>query len=167
MSEIPHFNFGICLSRSFVFSHPLCFFNILKECSGLLDVVKGFHLPSVKPRWVDITDAWPEVGIYKIKVRFKGAELSILHSRDYRVRIHYRRDSSGNNEAEHTVWYTQYRRWCDWEMDWEMTKMKYYQFLNKISMHSNLWKTMHGLWPLKCGTELMELLYLVNLWMFF
>ena len=76
-----------------------------RYCEILLDALKGLGLPPVKPRWVelDITDAGPGVGVSNSEVRFRDAELAIIHNSDYRVRVHNSSDSSGDNEAERTT----------------------------------------------------------------
>ncbi|CAH3158915.1 unnamed protein product, partial [Pocillopora meandrina] len=41
-------------------------------------------LPPVKPRWADLTDAGPGVGVSNYEVRFRDAELARVHNSDYR-----------------------------------------------------------------------------------
>ena len=69
---------------------------------AVIHYLKQYSLPPVKPRWADITDAGPGVGVSNSEVRFRDAEMAIIHDSDYRVRIHNSRDGSGDNEAERT-----------------------------------------------------------------
>ena len=56
----------------------------------------------MKPRWADLTDAGPGVGVSNYEVRFRDAELARIHNSDYRVRCHRSRGDSGQGEAERT-----------------------------------------------------------------
>ena len=60
------------------------------------------HLPPVKPRWADFTDAGPGVAVSNFEVSFRDAELARLYSSDYRIRVHRAAGDSGQNEAERT-----------------------------------------------------------------
>ena len=78
-------------------------FNDILLCSNeILAFIKRLDLPAVKPRWADVTDAGPGVGVSNFEVRFRDAEMALIHNSDYRVRIHNSRDGSGDNEAERT-----------------------------------------------------------------
>ena len=60
------------------------------------------NLPRVKPRWADLTDAGPGVGVSNFSVQFRDAELARLYNSDYRIRCHRSRGDSGQGEAERT-----------------------------------------------------------------
>jgi len=62
-------------------------FEDLSLCSRSLQ-----QLPPVKPRWVQLTDAGPEVGVSNFSVRFRDAELVRLFNTDLRERCHRSRD---------------------------------------------------------------------------
>ena len=64
--------------------------------------MKELKLPPVKPRWVQLTDAGPGVGVSNFSVRFCNAELVRLFNLDLQERCHRSRDDSGQNEAERT-----------------------------------------------------------------
>ena len=60
------------------------------------------NLPLLRPKWADITDAGPGVGVSNFEVRFRDAEFARIHSRDYLIRVHRSREDSGQNKAERT-----------------------------------------------------------------
>jgi len=64
--------------------------------------MSDLRLPTVKPRWTDLTDAGPGVGVSNYEIRFRDAELARIHNSDYRVRCHRSRGDSGQGEAERT-----------------------------------------------------------------
>ena len=75
----------------------------LKDTSNeLFDIFDNLKLPKVKPKWADLTDAGPGVGVSNYLVRFRDAELARLYNSDYRVRCHRSRGDSGQGEAERT-----------------------------------------------------------------
>jgi hypothetical protein len=74
----------------------------LQYSDAIITFIRGLNSPAIKPRWIDITDAGPGVGVSNFAVRFKDAEIAIIHNSDYRVRVHNSRDGSGDNEAERT-----------------------------------------------------------------
>ena len=76
--------------------------SILMKCTELLDLIKLMHLPLVKPRWAEFTDAGPGVGVNNLEVSFRDAELARIYSSDYRIRVHRANGDSGQNEAERT-----------------------------------------------------------------
>ena len=65
----------------------------------VLQTLNKLQLPPVKPRWAQLTDAGPGVGVSNILVRFSDAELVRLFNTDLRE-CHRSRDDSGQNEAE-------------------------------------------------------------------
>ena len=71
-------------------------------CKQGLDILSDLCLQPAKPRWVDLTDAGPGVGVSNYEVRFRDAELARIHNSDYRVRCHRSRGDSGQGEAERT-----------------------------------------------------------------
>ena len=60
------------------------------------------HLPLVKPRWAEFTEAGPGVGVSNFEVSFRYAELARIYSSDNRIRVHRAAGDSGQNEAERT-----------------------------------------------------------------
>lgn len=76
--------------------------NVTTSCKHGLEVLGDLCLPPVKPRWADLTDAGPGVGVSNYEVRFRDAELARIHNSDYRVRCHRSRGDSGQGEAERT-----------------------------------------------------------------
>ena len=75
---------------------------VSNACKRGLEIVSDLCLPLVKPRWADLTDAGPGVGVSNYEVRFRDAELARIHNSDYRVRYHRSRRGSGQGEAERT-----------------------------------------------------------------
>ena len=75
---------------------------VTSSCKHGLEVLGDLCLPPVKPRWADLTDAGPGVGVSNYEVRFRDAELARVHNSDYRVRCHRSRGDSGQGEAERT-----------------------------------------------------------------
>ena len=63
---------------------------------------ENLKLPKVKPRWADLTDAGPGVGVSNYLVRFRDTEMARLYNSDYRVRCHRLRGDSGQGKAERT-----------------------------------------------------------------
>ena len=66
----------------------------------MMNSLRNFDLPAVKPFICDLSDAGPGVGVSNLEVRFRDAELARLHQSDYQIRIHRSRDDSAQNEAE-------------------------------------------------------------------
>jgi len=111
----------------------------------------------VKPRWAEITDTGPGVGVCNSEVRFRDAEKAIIHDSDYRVQIHNSRDSSENNEAERTNSAIGDSVIDDATLQWE----KYPKFHNltdeqiaSMTMNESMrhmkhkgWRIMHSLLP--------------------
>lgn len=75
---------------------------LLMRCQDIFSFVSDLKLPPVRPKWADLTDAGPGVGISNLEVRFRDAEFARVHCKDYRVRVHRSRGDSGQNEAERT-----------------------------------------------------------------
>ena len=71
-------------------------------CRDILTTIKDLQLPSVKPRWCDLTDAGPGVGVSNFEVKFRDAEMCRMFGSDYRIRLHRSRGDSGQGEAERT-----------------------------------------------------------------
>ena len=71
-------------------------------CNSIISVVRELKLPLVKPKWCDLTDAGPGVGISNFEVKFRDAELCRIYQSDYRIRVHRSRGDSGQGEAERT-----------------------------------------------------------------
>ncbi|CAB4042502.1 Transient receptor potential cation channel subfamily A member 1 [Paramuricea clavata] len=71
-------------------------------CEDILMIIKDLQLPTVKPRWCDLTDAGPGVGVSNFEVKFRDAEICRMFSSDYRIRLHRSRGDSGQGEAERT-----------------------------------------------------------------
>ena len=66
------------------------------------EIFENLKLPKVKPKWADLTDAGPGVGVSNYLVRFRDAEIARFYNSDYRVRCHRSRGDSGQGEAERT-----------------------------------------------------------------
>ena len=47
-----------------------------------------FNFHPVKPRKADFTDAGPGVPVTNIDVKFRDAEITIIHNSDYRIRCY-------------------------------------------------------------------------------
>jgi hypothetical protein len=71
-------------------------------CLDLLEILEDLKLPIVRPRWCDLTDAGPGVGVSNFEVKFRDAELCRVFNSDHRIRVHRSRGDSGQNEAERT-----------------------------------------------------------------
>ena len=52
-----------------------------------------FHL--VKPRKADCTDDGPGISVTNTDVKFRDAEITVIHNPDYCIRCHRSRDDSG------------------------------------------------------------------------
>ena len=74
----------------------------IATCNGLLEKLAELKLPPVKPRWADFTDAGPGVGCSNFEVRFRDAELALIHNSDHRILAYPSRGNSADNEAERT-----------------------------------------------------------------
>ncbi|CAB4000377.1 nuclease HARBI1 [Paramuricea clavata] len=68
----------------------------------LLLTLAELKLPIVQPRWCDLTDAGPGVGVSNFEVKFRDAELCRIFNSDHRIHVHHSRGDSGQNEAERT-----------------------------------------------------------------
>ena len=71
-------------------------------CKNILVTIENLQLPIVKPRWCDLTDAGPGVGVSNFEVKFRDAEMCRMFNSDYRIRLHRSRGDSGQGEAERT-----------------------------------------------------------------
>ena len=71
-------------------------------CHDILEILVDLKLPIVRPRWCDLTDAGPGVGVSNFEVKFRDAELCRVFNSDHRIRVHQSRGDSGQNEAERT-----------------------------------------------------------------
>lgn len=67
-------------------------------CRKLLDCLEELELPPIKPRWCDLTDAGPGVGVSNLEVRFRDAEMARIWNSDYRIRVHRAREDSGQED---------------------------------------------------------------------
>ena len=74
----------------------------IATCNGLLEKLAELKLPPVKPTWADFTDAGPGVGCSNFEVRFRDAELALIHNSDHRILAYPSRENSADNEAERT-----------------------------------------------------------------
>ena len=54
----------------------------IATCNGLLEKLAELKLPPVKPTWADFTDAGRGVGCSNFEVRFRDAELALIHNTD-------------------------------------------------------------------------------------
>ena len=55
---------------------------VTSSCKHGLEVLGDLCLPPVKPRWADLSDAGPGVGVSNYEVRFRDAELARVHNSD-------------------------------------------------------------------------------------
>ena len=76
--------------------------DVATSCRNILTTIQNLQLPSVKPRWCDLTDAGPGVGVSNFEVKFRDAEMCRMFNSDYRIRLHRSRGDSGQGEAERT-----------------------------------------------------------------
>ena len=81
---------------------PQCSNAIGVTCTNMYDALLKLKLPRIKPRWADLTDAGPGVGVSNFGVRFRDAEIAPMFNSDYRKRCHRSRGDSGQGEAERT-----------------------------------------------------------------
>ena len=75
---------------------------VATSCQDILTTIQNLELPSVKPRWCDLTDAGPGVGVSNFEVKFRNAEMCRMFNSDYRIRLHRSRGDSDQGEAERT-----------------------------------------------------------------
>ena len=126
---------------------------VTTSCKHGLEVLGDLCLPPVKPRWADLTDAGPGVGVSNYEVRFRDAELARIHNSDYRVRCHRSRGDSGQDEAERTnsaisdalvdgatLEWEKYRRFEDLsEEEIKQMSLQSYEEYEKKRMEKNAW----------------------------
>ncbi|PFX12861.1 Transient receptor potential cation channel subfamily A member 1 [Stylophora pistillata] len=126
---------------------------VTSSCKHGLEVLGDLCLPPVKPRWADLTDAGPGVGVSNYEVRFRDAELARVHNSDYRVRCHRSRGDSGQGEAERTnsaisdalvdgatLEWEKYRRFEDLsEEEIKQLSLQSYEEYEKKRMEKNAW----------------------------
>ena len=126
---------------------------VTTSCKHGLEVIGDLCLPPVKPRWADLTDAGPGVGVSNYEVRFRDAELARIHNSDYRVRCHRSRGDSGQGEAERTnsaisdalvdgatLEWEKYRRFEDLsEEEIKQMSLQWYEEYEKKRMEKNAW----------------------------
>ena len=126
---------------------------VTSSCKHGLEVLGDLCLPPVKPRWADLTDAGPGVGVSNYEVRFRDAELARVHNSDYRVRCHRSRGDSGQGEAERTnsaisdalvdgatLEWEKYRRFEDLsEEEIKQLSLQSYEECEKKRMEKNAW----------------------------
>lgn len=108
----------------------------------------------MRPKWADLTDAGPGVGVSNFQVRFRDAEFARIHCSDYRVRVHRSRGDSGQNEAERTnsaigdsivdggtIDWNFYKK-CDDISDEELESLslEQYEKYEKERMQKNAWR---------------------------
>ena len=76
--------------------------NLSENVKGILDKIDAQKLPPPRPRVIESTDAGSGVGSNNFHVRFRDAEIALLHNSTIRTRIHLATDDQGQNEAERT-----------------------------------------------------------------
>ena len=76
--------------------------DVATSCRNILTTIQNLQLPSVKPRWCDLTDAGPGVGVSNFEVEFRDAEMCRMFNSDYLIRLYRSRGDSGKGEAERT-----------------------------------------------------------------
>ena len=126
------------------------------------EIFKTLKLPKVKPKWADLTDAGPGVGVSKYLVRFRDTKIARLYNSDYRVRCHRSRGDNGQGEAERTNSAIGDSIVDGETLEWEKTKC--FQGMTEDEVNSmsvkdfqeyekKEWKTMHGMWQRKLKNE--------------
>ena len=71
---------GIKQSLSFLTDDVDCGLHTKTDCFSVMETKCDTLLDAVKPRWCDITDAGPGVGVSNFEVRLRDAEMAILHN---------------------------------------------------------------------------------------
>ena len=71
------------------------FSEAINHCMKLVERFGEFDFHPVKPRKADFTDAGPGVSVTNTDVKFRDAEIAIIHNLDYRIRCHRSRGDSG------------------------------------------------------------------------
>ena len=52
--------------------------------TSLFEIFENLKFPKVKPKWTDLTDAGPGVGVSNYLVRFRDSEMARSYNSDYR-----------------------------------------------------------------------------------
>ena len=76
--------------------------NVTSSCKSILLELQELELPPVKPRFCDLSDAGPGVGVSNLEVNIRDAEICRIFKSDRRIRLHRSHGDSGQGEAERT-----------------------------------------------------------------
>ena len=71
------------------------FSEAINHCMKLVERFGEFDFHPVKPRKADFTDAGPGVSVTNTDVKFRDAEIAIIHNLDYHIRCHRSRGVIG------------------------------------------------------------------------
>ena len=129
------------------------FSEAINHCMKLVERFGKFDFHPVKPRKADFTDAGPGVSVTNTDVKFRDAEIAIIHNLDYRIRCHRSRGDSGQGEAERTNSAIGDALVEGATINWEHTKrfegmsedeiqsmsLKEYECYEEMRMQSNAW----------------------------
>ena len=78
------------------------FSEAIDHCMKLEERFEEFDFHPIKPQKADFTDADPDVSLTNTDVKFRDAEIAIIHNSNYRIRCHRSRGDNGQGEAERT-----------------------------------------------------------------
>ena len=129
------------------------FSEAINHCMKLVERFGEFDFHPVKPRKADFTDAGPGVSVTNTDVKFRDAEIAIIHNLAYRIRCHRSRGDSGQGEAERTNSAIGDALVDGATISWEHTKrfegmsedeiqsmsLKEYECYEEMRMQSNAW----------------------------
>ena len=127
-------------------------------CQKLLEILDDLKLPIVRPRWCDLTDAGPGVGVSNFEVKFRDAELCRVFKSDHRIRVHRSRGDSGQNVDGATIEWEKHEQFEGLSAEEKSAlTVKDYEELEQRRMEKNAWNFLSSWWK-----ELMALLSLVK-----
>ena len=129
------------------------FSEAINHCMKRVERFGEFDFHPVKPRKADCTDAGPGVSVTNTDVKFRDAEIVIIHNLNYRIRCHRSRGDSGQGEAERTNSAIGDALVDGATINWEHTKrfegmsedeilsmsLKEYECYEEMRMQSNAW----------------------------
>ena len=73
---------------------------LITDGNQVLKKISEFNLPPVEPCILELTDGGLGVGVSNVEIKFRDAEIALLHNSDRRARVHLATKDSGQNEAE-------------------------------------------------------------------
>mgnify|MGYP001795890039 CR=1 FL=1 len=101
------------------------FNELVNDCKSVINKLSEFNLAPVKPCILELTDAGPGVGVSNLEVKFRDAEIALLHNSDRRARVHRAAEDSGQNETERSNAYIGDAMVDGGTLDWEYYKRYY------------------------------------------